>query len=115
MVSELLAVQAAGILCAVSTPWKQYDSMRIKTIVAETHGAEAAGGSSALSQGMGGGMTGMEGLGMSGGAGGGRAGQDALRETGSLAEPFVVVSRATARRRLDGAGRRLGDRAGETR
>jgi len=38
-------------------------------------GAEAAGGTSALSQGMGGGMTGMEGLGMSGGAGGGQLGK----------------------------------------
>lgn len=33
LVNELIDVQAAGLLCAVSTPWRQYDSMRIKSIV----------------------------------------------------------------------------------
>ncbi len=34
LLNELIEVQGAGLLCAVSTPWKQYDSMRINSIVA---------------------------------------------------------------------------------
>jgi hypothetical protein len=33
LLNELIEVKAAGLLCAVSTPWRQYDSMRIQTIV----------------------------------------------------------------------------------